>query len=110
MNAPFRLAARPVTLDPAEPQQAARIEAFVAAHPDGTPFHRPAWLTAVARGSGNTALVIGLERGSELTAILPLVEVHSPLFGSVMVSSGFAVGGGVLARGRESTEALLAVT
>lgn len=109
MNAPFRLAARPVTLDPAEPQQAARIEAFVAAHPEGTAFHRPAWLTAAARGSGNTALVLGLERGSELTAILPLLEVHSPLFGSVMVSSGFAVGGGVLAQGDADAEALLAV-
>jgi len=96
MNAPFHLATRAVVLDPAEPGLAARIEAFVADHPQGTPFHRPAWLTAVARGSGNKALVLGLQRGADLVAILPLLEVGSRLFGRVLVSSGFGVCGGVL--------------
>lgn len=108
MNAPFRHAATPVALDPAERDAAGRIEAFVAAHPDATPFHRPAWLTAVARGSGNTALVLALEKGTELTAVLPLLEVHSPLFGRVLVSSGFGVGGGLLASGRGEAEPLFA--
>ena len=109
MNAPFRHAATPVVLDPAEPDAAARIEAFVAGHPEATPFHRPAWLTAVARGSGNKALVLGLEQGPDLAAVLPLLEVHSPLFGRVLVSSGFGVGGGVLATGRGQAEALVAL-
>jgi hypothetical protein len=30
-------------------------------------------------------------------AYLPLTQVHSPIFGRVLASSGFAVGGGVLA-------------
>lgn len=108
MNAPFRHAATPVVLDPAERDAAGRIETFVAAHPDATPFHRPAWLTAVARGSGNKALVLGLEQGPDLTAVLPLLEVHSPLFGRVLVSSGFGVAGGILATGRGQADALLA--
>lgn len=108
MNAPFRHAAMPVVLDPADRAAATRVEAFVAAHPDATPFHRPAWLAAVARGSGNRGFVLALEQGPNLTALLPLLEVHSPLFGRVLVSSGFGVGGGVLASTRGEAEALFA--
>lgn len=98
MNAPFRPASGTVMLaDPGDPGEARRLEALVAAHPEGTPFHRPAWLRAVARGTGNRALALVLERRGEPVGYLPLLEVHSPLFGRVMVSSGFGVGGGVLA-------------
>lgn len=96
MNAPCRLVADYDLLDPDDPGHASRIEAFVAGHPEGTPFHRPAWLGAVARGSGNRALVLAAMRGGALTAMLPLVEVRSRLFGPALVSSGFGVGGGVL--------------
>lgn len=108
MNAPFRLGTSRVMLDPAQPQQAAQIAAFVAAHPDATPFHRPDWLVAVARASGNRALVLGLQHGADLVAILPLLEVHSPFFGGVLVSSGFGVGGGILATGVAPVAELLA--
>lgn len=98
MNAPFLHGISQTILDPGNPGDAAWIEAFVAAHPDGTPFHRPAWLNAVARGSGNRALVLAAVRGPSLSAILPLLEVRSRLFGNALVSSGFGVGGGILAR------------
>jgi len=75
----------------------ARIEAYVAAHADGTPFHRPAWNRAVARGCRQVAHCLLVERSGVLAGVLPLTEVHSPLFGRALVSSGFAVGGGVLA-------------
>lgn len=108
MNAPFRLAQARVLLDPAQAQHAAQIEAFVAAHPEATPFHRPAWLAAVARASGHKPLVLALQHGSDLVAILPLLEVHSPFFGGVLVSSGFGVGGGVLATKSALAEDLFA--
>lgn len=108
MNAPFHHAVTPVVLDPANQDVGGRIGAFVDAHPDATPFHRPDWLTAVARGSGHRGLVLALEKGPDLAAILPLLEVHSPLFGRVMVSSGFGVGGGVLANTRGDAESLFA--
>jgi FemAB-related protein (PEP-CTERM system-associated) len=108
MNAPFRLVQEPVLLDPADPQVGERIEAFLASQPLATPFHRPAWLDAVARGSGNRALVFGLEQKGALKAVLPLLEVHSPLFGRALISSGFGVGGGVLADSRGQAEALFA--
>lgn len=106
MNAPFRMVRELTVLDPADRDAAGRIEAFVAAHRDATPFHRPAWLTAVGRATGNLPLVLAVERGPELAAILPLLEVHSPLFGRVLVSSGFGVGGGVLAQAASDAEAL----
>ena len=97
MNAPFldtRVQSRLVDL--AEPGETLRLEAFVARHPDGTPFHRPAWLQAVAAGTGNAALALVAELRGEVQAYLPLSEVHSPIFGRMLASSGFAVGGGLL--------------
>lgn len=108
MNAPFRPAAVALRLaDLGDPGEVARIEGYVAEHTDGTAFHRPAWLLATARGTGNRALALVAECAGQLTGYLPLTEAHSPLFGRVLVSSGFAVGGGVLAHDRRSADALL---
>ncbi len=76
----------------------ARIGAFVHDHRQGTPFHLPGWSVAVARGCNQRAHYLVAERASgELAGVLPLTEVHSALFGRVLVSAGFGVGGGILA-------------
>lgn len=107
MNAPFRPSTPVMRLvDLAQPDEAVRLEGWVAAHPDATPFHRPAWLTATARGTGNRALALVAERGGSLMGYLPLLDVQSPLFGRVFVSSGFGVGGGVLSHDPAATAAL----
>ena len=108
MNAPFKPAAmvlREANLSDAN--EFARLERFVAEHPEGTPFHRPTWLRAVAQGTGNAAIALVAERGGKLTGFLPLSEVHSPLFGRMLASSGFGVAGGVLALDERSGKALL---
>lgn len=100
MNAPFRPEAMAVRLaDPSDADEAARIESFIADHPGATPFHRPAWLSAVAEGTSNRALGLIGERGGAVCAWLPLNEIHSPIFGRMLASSGFAVGGGLLTAG-----------
>ncbi len=100
MNAPFRLASQTVRLAGLDdPNERARIEAFVAAHEHGTPFHRPVWLEAVARGTGNKALALLAERDGEIAGWLPLNCIHSPIFGRMLASTGFAVGGGALLTG-----------
>jgi FemAB-related protein (PEP-CTERM system-associated) len=76
--------------------EAARIEGLVA-ELGGSVFHRPAWLLAIERGTGQRAHGLVAEGGGMLTGWLPLTDVHSPIFGRALVSSGFAVGGGVLA-------------
>ena len=94
MNAPFRPSLLKVRL--ADPGDRGAIARFVAGADDATPFHRPEWLDAVTRAAGHPAHVLLAERGGALAALLPLHAVHSPLFGRALVSSGFAVGGGVL--------------
>jgi len=97
MNAPFVPTRETVRLaDLADGQECARIERWLASRVDATPFHRPAWLRAVAAGTGNAALALVAERGSDLAACLPLTEVHSPVFGRLIASSGFAVAGGLI--------------
>ncbi|MBX3565043.1 MAG: FemAB family PEP-CTERM system-associated protein [Sphingomonas sp.] len=99
MNAP--LLSRPVGLRVADLDDAierARIGAFVHDHADGTPFHLPAWSIAVARGCGQTNHYLVAEGGNgQLAGVMPLTEVHSPLFGRALVSAAFGVGGGILA-------------
>lgn len=98
MNAPFCHAPASVrTVDLGDPGERVRLVRFVEAHPQGTPFHLPSWLAAVEQGTGNTAHALVCERGGELTAYLPFHEIHSPIFGRLLASSGFGVGGGVLA-------------
>lgn len=111
MNAPFvplRDTLRLVELT--DRNEAARIEAFVSAHPAGTPFHRVAWLEAVAAGTGNRALALVVERHGEIVAYLPLNEIHSPIFGRLLASSGFSVDGGLLASEGVDVDAILAMT
>ena len=85
---------------------AGAIDALVRAHPDGTPFHLPAWTEAVARGCGQRDRTLIATRDGAIVGVLPLTQVRSPLFGNALVSAGFAVGGGVLGEG-EFTPALL---
>ncbi|TIX49963.1 FemAB family XrtA/PEP-CTERM system-associated protein [Alteraurantiacibacter aquimixticola] len=96
MNAPFALPARMRVADLSQAEEVARIEAFVFGQ-GGSIFHRPAWLHAVEEGTGNRALGLVAERGGEIAGWLPLTEVHSAIFGRMLASSGFAVGGGALA-------------
>ena len=109
MNAPFRPSALHVSAaDLRDPDELTRIERFVAEHPEGTVFHRPAWLRAAAAGTGNRALALLATRGDEIAAYLPLNEIHSPLFGRVLASSGFGVGGGILAHDAKHAQPLFA--
>jgi FemAB-related protein (PEP-CTERM system-associated) len=105
VNAPFALDERVRAVDLRQPDEAARIEGFVA-EMGGSVFHRPAWLAAVERGTGQRARGLVAEKGGAVTGWLPLSEVHSPVFGRLLASSGFAVEGGVLAD-RQTTAAAL---
>jgi hypothetical protein len=106
MNAPFAMSRETVrTVDLRQPDEAARIEGFVA-EMAGNLFHRPAWLLAAERGTGQRARGLLAEKGGAVIGWLPLSEVHSPIFGRMLASSGFAVGGGVLAERPATAEAL----
>lgn len=108
MNAPLlheRAALREVDLHDAD--ERARIDAFVMQHPDSTPFHLGAWMMGVEAGTGQKAHMLAAESvGGEIEGVLPVHAVGSPLFGKAMVSSGFAVGGGILASSQGVAERL----
>lgn len=94
-------------LERPEANELARIEAFVAAASEGTAFHRPAWVLSVSRASGHEWRYLLAEDGDGLLqGILPLNLIHSALFGRALVSSGFAVGGGILANSDQAIQLL----
>ena len=106
MNAPFALGRDRIRIaDLRQPDEAARIEAFVT-DSGGSVFHRPAWLSAVERGTGQRARGLLAEQDGAITGWLPLSEVHSPIFGRVLASSGFAVEGVPLAERTSTAHAL----
>ncbi|WP_331043835.1 FemAB family XrtA/PEP-CTERM system-associated protein [Sphingomonas sp.] len=83
--------------DLTDAREVAAIDRFVVAMPGATPFHLPAWSRAVARGCGQRARYLVAERADgALAGVLPLTEMRSVIFGSALVSCGFAVDGGVL--------------
>jgi FemAB-related protein (PEP-CTERM system-associated) len=105
MNAPVRAATTLRPLDLREPGEVRRIDGFLA-EARGSLFHRPAWLRAVEAGTGQRAAGLVAERLGTVTGWLPLTEVRSTLFGKALVSSGFGVGGGILAVSDEAAQAL----
>ncbi len=108
MNAPFPIVRECVrVVDLRQPDEAARIEAFVTEH-DGSVFHRPAWLLAIEAGTGQRAHGLVAEKCGSLTGWLPLTQVHSSIFGRLLASSGFAVEGGVLCESDETALNLIA--
>lgn len=109
MNAPMirgKINVRNADLN--DPNEAARIDAWIMARSDGSPFHRPKWLAAIEKATGQEAHCMIAERGGEITGLLPLHIMHSPLFGRALVSSGFAVGGGILSDSATATKRLAA--
>ena len=106
MNAPMPLALAVRAADLRDPGECARLDAFVAEHPDGGIFHRPQWSRTIERGCRQRPYYLVAERGGALVGCLPLIEVRSFLFGNAFVASGFGTGGGILADGEEVARAL----
>lgn len=94
MNAPFRLGAP--TVREAGPDDRAAYARFLAEQADASVFHDPRWLDAVAQGAGHASRLLLAEQAGVIVAALPLHAVSSLLFGRALVSTGFAVGGGIV--------------
>lgn len=96
MNAPIKTETIVRLADFANAQELRRIDGFVA-EMRASLFHRPAWLNAVATGTGQGAAGLIAEQLGAITGWLPLTKVRSALFGKALVSSGFGVDGGICA-------------
>jgi len=92
-----------------DPGECRRIDGFVADHPEAELFHRPGWTRGVEQGTGQTGrYLVAEDRAGRLAGLLPLTRIRSPLFGSALVSTGFGVGGGIVAGTGAAVEALAA--
>jgi FemAB-related protein (PEP-CTERM system-associated) len=105
MNAPLRAGYQVRLLDWRDAGEVRRIHGFVA-DSGASLFHCPAWLAAVEAGTGQRAAGLVCERLGVVTGWLPLTEVRSALFGKALVSSGFGVGGGIVAERPEVARTL----
>lgn len=86
---------------------AARLDAYVRSHPQGSPYHLNAWRLAVetAYGYPGLALVAHAEDG-RIAGLLPLCEVKVPMRGCSWVSLPYCDLGGPLADSAEMAAAL----
>jgi CelD/BcsL family acetyltransferase involved in cellulose biosynthesis len=108
MTAPFDPSAVTVAAaDLTDAALVAQIDAWVVARPDSNPFQRPAWIKAVERSTGQRAsLLLARDPAGRIVGLLPLTHMRSLLFGKAVVSSGFAVDGGILADTDRAADAL----
>ena len=76
---------------------AAAWDAFVAACPGATFFHRAGWQRILADVFRHDTYFLYAELDGQIAGVLPLAHVNSALFGNALVSLPFAVYGGVAA-------------
>lgn len=87
--------------------QAARWDAFVVAHPQGTFFHLSGWKRVLEQAFGHATYFLFAEaKDGSVIGVLPLGHLKSRLFGAQLVSTPFCVYGGSLADSAEVVEAL----
>ena len=85
----------------------ARWDAFVAASPEATFFHRAAWRDVIADSFGHRTHYLYAERDGEVTGVLPLTEIRSLLFGHGLIGNAFSVCGAPAAADEAARAALV---
>ena len=70
---------------------------YVMQHPQGTLFHLTRWKRAMERAFGYQQRYLYAESNGQIAGVLPLMCVKNPVIGKVLVSTPFAVYGGVRA-------------
>jgi len=90
----------------ADAARVARWDAFVAACPEATFFHRSAWRGVLAETFGHRPWFLYAEEGGAIRGVLPLARQKSLLFGDALVSTPFCVYGGVAASDETARSAL----
>jgi FemAB-related protein (PEP-CTERM system-associated) len=92
-----------------EPGATARWDAFVAACPEATFFHRAGWKRVIEESLGHeTHFLYAEDAGGSIVGVLPLVFIRSVLFGRSLSSTAFCVYGGPAATVPGAAEALTA--
>ena len=94
-------------IDLLAPGQELVWDAYVCAHPHGTPFHLLAWKRTIeATFAYQSRYLCAYRPDGSLRGILPLFLVDTFLTGKVLLSTPFAVYGGILAEDDQARDAL----
>ena len=96
----------PVNVAPLERNAHAAWDDYVCDHAHGSPFHLTAWRKAVTSALNYDAPYLIARRAEQIVGVLPVVHAKTRLFGNNMISTGFSVGGGILADDDEVADAL----
>lgn len=93
-------------LEPGDLTGACRWDAFVQDCPEGTFFHRAAWLLVIGKVFNHPTHYLYAERDGAMVGVLPLAQIRSRLFGHSLVSLPFATVAGIAATDEEARLAL----
>ncbi|MFC0136140.1 peptidoglycan bridge formation protein FemAB [Massilia eurypsychrophila] len=96
----------PLTVKLMGPQDKARWDAFVAACPEATFFHRAGWQRVIEQSFKLNTWFYYAEQGGQIQGVLPLCEINSRLFGHALGAMQFCVYGGVAAISEPARAAL----
>ncbi len=94
-----------LTVSPFRPQDRQEWDDFVLRHPHGSPFHLLAWKQSIEQTFGFRPMYL-VARNEVVQGVLPLFLVENFLVGKALISSPFAVYGGILAETAEAQAAL----
>ena len=98
----------PVTVRPCSSQTVAQADAYVAAHPGGSIWHRPKVADFVRETYGHrTVYFCAFDVTERVVGVLPVVQLNSRLFGNYLVSVPYFNYGGALADSAEVAEDLV---
>jgi FemAB-related protein (PEP-CTERM system-associated) len=79
---------------------------FVHTHPHGSPFHLIAWKKTIEEAFGYEPRYMLATDGERIRGILPLFFIRNWMTGKILLSSPFAVYGGILANSPEAQRGL----
>lgn len=89
-----------------EAEQLENWDQFVEQTAEATFFHLSGWKEVIEKAFGHRTYYLYTEEDGRINGILPMVHVHSRLFGSALISTPFCVYGGIVASTEEGASAL----
>lgn len=89
-----------------QPEDYPQWDDFVMRHAHGTPFHLVAWKNTIQELFRYEPFYLVAGDADGIEGILPIFLVKNPIIGKILISSPFAVYGGILARSDEARQAL----
>ena len=95
-----------LTCGPLQESDFRQWDDFVQAHPRSSPFHLLAWKRTIEESFRYRPCYLVARGGGVIRAVLPLFLVRNPLLGKALISSPFAVYGGILADSAGARDAL----